>query len=249
MRLKVGIYDIVILQYQSKIIMTIKTRIETIQHLIQQAETSSHRPLNSVRLLAVSKQHSSDAITEAFNAGLRDFGENYLQEALTKIHALMHLPIDWHFIGSIQRNKTTAIAQHFNWVHTVSSLMIAERLNHARSDELPTLNICIQLNVDDEITKSGIHFDDALTLAAHVATLPRLALRGLMVIPKPEQDFEKQVASFLRVTQYLHTINTQLGLSMDTLSMGMSHDFAAAIRAGSTIVRIGTAIFGEREVR
>lgn len=226
--------------------MTIKKRIETIQHLIRQAEESSHRPLHSVRLLAVSKQHSNDSITEAFNAGVRDFGENYLQEALIKINALAHLPIDWHFIGSIQRNKTSAIAQHFNWVHTVSSRMIAERLNLARPDELPTLNVCIQLNVDDETTKAGIHFDDALSLASHIITLPRLALRGLMVIPKPEKDFEKQVMSFLRIKQYLHEINTQLGLSMDTLSMGMSHDFEAAIRAGSTIVRIGTAIFGER---
>lgn len=226
--------------------MTIKTRIDAIQRLIRQAETSNHRRLNSVQLLAVSKQHSADAITEAFNAGLRDFGENYLQEALIKINALAHLPIDWHFIGSIQRNKTTAIAQHFNWVHTVSNSIIAERLNHARPDDRPKLNICIQLNVDDEPTKAGVHCDDALTLAAHIAALPRLALRGLMVIPKPETDVEKQVTSFLRVTQCLQAINMQLGLSMDTLSMGMSHDFEAAIRAESTIVRIGTSIFGSR---
>ena len=226
--------------------MNIKNRIEAIKQLIHQAEAAGHRPLNCVKLLAVSKQHSADEITEAFNAGLRDFGENYLQEALVKINALSVLPIDWHFIGSIQRNKTTAIAQHFNWVHTVSSQLIAERLNQARPDKLPALNICIQLNIDDEASKAGVHFDDALKLATLIVTLPRLALRGLMVIPKPEQDADKQLQSFLRVMQYLNDMNAQLGLSMDTLSMGMSHDFEAAIRAGSTIVRIGTAIFGDR---
>ena len=227
-------------------IMTIKTRIEHIIQLIHQAEVAGHHPLGSVQLLAVSKQHSAQAIHEAFNAGVHDFGENYLQEALEKITALSQLPIQWHYIGAIQRNKTTAIAQHFSWVHTVSNALIAERLNHSRPDALPALNVCIQLNVDNESSKAGVCHEDILKLAAHIITLPRLTLRGLMVIPKPEQDANKQVSSFLRVRATLEHINRQLGIAMDTLSMGMSHDFESAIQAGSTIVRIGTAIFGER---
>ncbi len=226
--------------------MTITQNIKTIQRLIANAEKKFNRAIGSVRLLAVSKQHSPEAINEAFQAGLSDFGENYLQEALIKINQLSHLSINWHFIGSIQRNKTKAIANHFSWVHTVSTRTIAERLNDARPVNMPPLNVCIQLNLDEEKTKGGISFMEATDLAAYISTLPRLALRGLMILPKPITDVEQQYASFLRITHCLQELNHRLQLSMDTLSMGMSHDFEAAIRAGSTIVRIGTAIFGKR---
>lgn len=226
--------------------ISIKSNIQSVKQLIRTAESLCHRPAESVSLLAVSKQQPPEAIIEAFNAGQRDFGENYVQEALIKIHALSSLPIDWHYIGRIQRNKVKLIARHFSWVHTVSSVAIAEGLNAARPHDKPTMNICIQLNIDSEDTKSGISPEEAVSLAAHILTLPRLRLRGLMVIPKVEDDVDKQVATFLRVSQCMQQINQKLNLSMDTLSMGMSHDFEAAIRAGSTIVRIGTAIFGER---
>ncbi len=226
--------------------MTIASNITTINQLIRQAESMCHRPSGVVSLLAVSKQHPPEAIAEAFDAGLRDFGENYVQEALLKINALSPLPIDWHFIGRIQRNKAKIIAQHFSWVHTVSSDAIAQSLNAARPQDMPALNVCIQLNIDNEDSKTGVSPEEAVSLAAHILTLPRLTLRGLMVIPKPEEDVEKQVASFLRVSKCMQHINQRLNISMDTLSMGMSHDFEAAICAGSTMVRVGTAIFGER---
>lgn len=226
--------------------MTITTNLNAIHQVIRQAEWACCRPSGSVRLLAVSKQQPVEAITEVFDAGQHAFGESYLQEALLKIQALANLPIQWHFIGRIQRNKVKAIAQHFSWVHTVSRHDIAEGLNAARPLHIPPLNVCIQLNIDDEETKAGIHPADVAALASHILTLPRLILRGLMVIPKPEDNMDKQMASFLRVAECMHAINQQLNISMDTLSMGMSHDFETAIYAGSTMVRIGTAIFGER---
>lgn len=227
----------------------IATNIEKIKQQTHQAEQANHRPIGHTTILAVSKQHSSQAILEAWNAGLRDFGENYLQEALVKMQALSQLSIHWHYIGTIQRNKTAAIAQHFQWVHTVSSFNIAQRLNNSRPDSTPALNVCIQLNLDNEISKTGAHPNEALQLAKEISQLPHLVLRGLMAIPKPEQDINKQRASFQRLTEYFQEINQQLKTPMDTLSMGMSHDFEAAIAAGSTIVRIGTAIFGERKIK
>ena len=226
--------------------MTIISNIQTVKLLIRQAESLSHRPSGSVGLLAVSKQHPPEAIIKAFDAGQRDFGENYVQEAMLKINALSTLPIHWHFIGRIQRNKAKIIAQNFSWVHTVSSDALAESLNAARPQNMPALNVCIQLNIDNEDSKAGVSPEEAISLAAHILTLPRLTLRGLMAIPKPEDDVEKQVASFLRISQSMQQINQKLNSSMDTLSMGMSHDFEAAIRAGSTLVRIGTAVFGDR---
>lgn len=227
--------------------MTIASRIITVRQRIRQAEVLSHRPIDSVCLLAVSKQHPPEAIVEAFHAGQRDFGENYVQESLVKISKLASLPIQWHFIGKIQRNKAKLIAQHFSWVHTVSSIAGAESLNAARPQDMPLLNVCIQLNIDDEDTKSGVHPQDAALLATHILALPRLKLRGLMVIPKPVDDMNKQRATFLRVSECMQQLNQQLNLSLDTLSMGMSHDLEGAIAAGSTMVRVGTAIFGERK--
>jgi pyridoxal phosphate enzyme (YggS family) len=226
--------------------MSITTNITALKKRVAEAEVNNHRPEGSVRLLGVSKQHSTANIMEAFHAGLRDFGENYIQEALKKIQALSHLPIEWHYIGTIQSNKTKAIAEHFNWVHTLTSANAANRINHQRPADLPPLNVLIQLNLDDEEQKNGIQPEDAQKLATVISTLPNLNLRGLMLIPKPQPDSASQYQSFLRITQIMDEINTRLHLSMDTLSMGMTHDFEAAIRAGSTLVRIGTAIFGRR---
>ena len=203
-------------------------------------------PPGSVALLAVSKGHASPCIERAFAAGLHQFGESYLQEALVKIKALSHLPICWHFVGRVQQNKATAIATHFSWVHGISQIKTAQSLNDARPDGMDPLNLCIQINLDHEPTKSGVSPADVSELVAHIIALPKVALRGVMVIPKPLQDQEDQYRSFLRASALLHTINRQFGLTLSTLSMGMSDDFAAAIRAGSTIIRIGRAIFGER---
>lgn len=226
--------------------MSIAERINYIKQRIQRAETSCHRSHGQVQLLAVSKGHSSAEIKEAFAAGLTDFGESYLQEAANKIHALNELPLCWHFIGPIQSNKAASIAHQFSWVHSVSRQKIAQQLNDARPSSLPSLNICLQVNLDGEETKAGIDPDHVAELATSVLQCPRLQLRGLMLIPKPQLDQQQQYQSFLRLTELQQLLNQQLNISMDTLSMGMSNDMEAAIRAGSTVVRVGTAIFGER---
>ena len=226
--------------------MHIIERINHIKHLIREAEIASGRQPGYVGLLAVSKGQSSQAIEEAYHAGLRDFGENYLQEAQTKMQALATLPLCWHFIGPIQSNKTAMIARLFSWVHSVSRLKIAELLNDARPTSMPPLNICLQVNFDNEETKAGVSPDALVELATAILQLPRLHLRGLMLIPKPLDNVSQQYDSFLRLSQMQNTVNQQLNTTMDTLSMGMSTDFQAAIYAGSTIVRLGTAIFGQR---
>lgn len=197
-----------------------------------------HLP-SHVTLLAVSKQQSIEAITELYQQGQRAFGENYLQEALSKIEALKHLTIEWHFIGHIQRNKTKKIAEHFAWVQSVDSELIAKRLNEARPDRLPPLNICLEVNVDNEPNKSGVTLDAVLPLAKVCLTLPKLRLRGLMAIPKANTNPEH---AFQTLRETYDTLN-QLGFSLDTLSMGMSADYELAIKAGSTMVRLGTALF------
>jgi hypothetical protein len=206
---------------------------------IHAAEKKYHRAPNSVTLLAVSKKQSAEKIREAYLAGQTRFAENYVQEAIEKQQALRDLPIEWHFIGTIQSNKTKLIAIHFDWVHSVNRFDIAERLNNARDTKNP-LNICIEVNIDDEATKSGVKSSDVLSLAEKINSLPNLTLRGLMVIPQKNHvdAFEKTAA--------LQQELIQNGFLLDTLSMGMSADFEAAIAAGSTMVRIGTAIFGER---
>lgn len=226
--------------------MDITTRINHIKQLIAQAEASCHRQQGEVKLLVVSKGHTSDEIKQAYTAGLHDFGESYLQEAESKIQTLAALPLCWHFIGPIQSNKTRGIANHFSWVHGISRSKIAQQLNDARPASMTRLNVCLQLNFDDEESKAGIAPEDAAALASYVLQLPRLHLRGLMVIPKQQTDEHQQYLSFLRLTRLLHTLNQTLNITMNTLSMGMSNDWQAAIRAGSTLVRIGTAIFGER---
>ena len=182
---------------------------------------------------------------DAYSAGQRSFGENYVQEGVEKITKLADLDIDWHFTGPLQSNKTRPVARHFAWVHAVDRLKIAQRLSDARGPHLPLLNVCIQVNLSGEPTKSGILAEEAGSLARAVSVLPRLKLRGLTTIPEPTDDLALQRTRFAELRQLLETLNTE-GLGLDTLSMGMSSDLEAAILEGATIVRVGTAIFGFR---
>jgi pyridoxal phosphate enzyme (YggS family) len=221
---------------------TIAANISTLESRILSAARAAQRDPAAIGLLAVSKTKSADAIREAYAAGLRDFGENYLQEALGKQAELTDLPLCWHFIGPIQSNKTRAIAENFAWVHSVDRLKIAQRLSEQRPAGLEPLNICIQVNVSGEASKSGCTPEDLPALAAAISELPRLVLRGLMAIPEPTEDVNAQAAAFAAV----RTLRDNLNLPLDTLSMGMSHDLEAAIAQGATWVRIGTALFGAR---
>lgn len=222
---------------------TIADNIAQVSSRIRTAEQTAQRAEGSVQLLAVSKTKPAQALREAYAAGLRDFGENYLQEALGKQVELTDLPLIWHFIGPIQSNKTRAIAEHFDWVHSVDRLKIAQRLSEQRPAELPPLNICIQVNVSGEASKSGCTPADLPALASAINALPRLKLRGLMAIPEPTDDRTAQDAAFAAVQRLL----ASLALPLDTLSMGMSHDLESAIAQGATWVRIGTALFGARD--
>jgi PLP dependent protein len=222
---------------------TIADNIALVSSRIHAATLAANRAENSVQLLAVSKTKPAQALREAYAAGLRDFGENYLQEALGKQLELADLPLIWHFIGPIQSNKTRAIAEHFDWVHSVDRLKIAQRLSEQRPADLPPLNICIQVNVSGEASKSGCTPDDLPALANAISALPRLRLRGLMAIPEPTEDRAAQDAAFAAVQR----LQASLNLPLDTLSMGMSHDLESAIAQGATWVRIGTALFGARD--
>lgn len=197
-------------------------------------------------LLAVSKAHPTEAVRAAYAAGQQAFGENYLQEALAKQQELADLTIAWHFIGPLQSNKTQAIAQQFSWVHSVDRLKIAERLNAARPADLPRLQVCLQVNVSGETSKGGVAATEAFALAQSIAKLPRLQLRGLMAIPAPTNSIAKQRQQFRMVRELQEAMQAQ-GLTLDTLSMGMSDDFPAAIAEGATIIRVGSAIFGARQ--
>ena len=208
---------------------------------------AARRDPTSVRLLAVSKTFPPEAVAAAHAAGQSAFGENYVQEGLEKIAALAHLPLEWHFIGPIQSNKTRPIAERFAWVHGIDRLKIAERLSAQRPLRLPDLQVCLQVNVSGETSKSGVESAAIVSLACDVARLPRLKLRGLMVIPRPAATSDAQRAPFRELRLLLDQINAK-GLGCDTLSMGMSADLEAAILEGATLVRIGTAIFGTREV-
>lgn len=223
----------------------ILSNLQATREAIAQAARAAHRNATEVRLLAVSKTFPAMAVREAYSGGQTAFGENYLQEALEKIDALRDLPLEWHFIGPIQSNKTRAIAESFAWVHSVDRLKIAERLSAQRPSNLPPLNICLQVNVSEEESKSGVTPEEALPLAQQLVQLPHIRLRGLMTIPAPAAGEMEQRAPFAGMRMLLEKLNSQ-GMSLDTLSMGMSHDYPAAIREGATIVRIGTAIFGQR---
>ncbi len=222
-------------------------QLKNVKQHIQQATQAANRPAGSVTLVAVSKRHGSDKIRAAYEQGQRDFGENYLHEALAKQAALASLDIIWHFIGHIQSNKTRKIAEYFAWVHTVDSLKIARRLSSQRPADLPPLNICLQINIDNEDSKSGLFpdKDNILNLAKQISILPHLQLRGLMCIPAPKTEKTAEQATFQRMQDLLAHLNHH-GIPADTLSMGMSDDLASAIAHGATIVRVGTAIFGQR---
>jgi len=223
---------------------TISDNLALIQQQMADAQ-ARFQASQPVTLCAVSKAQSADAMRAAYDAGQTVFGENYLQEALTKQAQLDDCAIAWHFIGPIQSNKTQLIARHFDWVHSVDRLKIAQRLSDARPTELPPLNICLQVNISEEASKSGASGQELLELALNINQLPHLRLRGLMAIPAPCSDFTQQRDQFRQVRALFEQLNSH-GLSLDTLSIGMSGDFAAAIAEGATLVRIGTAIFGAR---
>ncbi len=224
---------------------TIETQRQTVLDRMAAACHAAGRRATDVTLLAVSKTFPATAVAEAFRVGQRAFGENYIQEGVEKIAALRDLPIEWHCIGPIQSNKTRLVAEHFDWVHTVDRLKIAQRLSEQRPADKAPLQVCIQVNVDAGENKSGVSPSDALALAQQVALLPGLRLRGLMCIPEPAPDFVAACAVFARARAVFDALNEE-GFDLDTLSMGMSADLDAAIPAGSTMVRVGSAIFGGR---
>jgi len=222
-------------------------KLQQVQARIVTACTAAGRDPASVHLLAVSKNFDADAVRQALEADQRAFGENYVQEGVAKIEALAALrgSIEWHCIGPLQSNKTRVVAANFDWVHSIDRLKIAERLAEQRPAELPPLQVCLQVNVDGGANKSGVAPSELLALARGVAALPRLRLRGLMAIPEPAEGFEAQRALFMRARALFDQLR-DAGLALDTLSLGMSADLEAAVAAGSTMVRIGTAIFGSR---
>jgi hypothetical protein len=226
----------------------IRNNLQRVHERIAVACAAAQRDVTEVTLLAVSKTFGPDAVREAWDAGQRAFGENYIQEAVEKMELLKSLPIEWHCIGPIQSNKTRLVATHFHWAHTVDRLKIAQRLSEQRDDSLPPLQVCVQVNIDGGANKSGVMPDEALAFAREIAQLPRLKLRGLMTIPEPAEDFSQQKASHLKTKALFEDLRAA-GLDIDTLSMGMTADIEAAIAAGSTMVRVGTAIFGGRPVK
>ncbi|MDR1969245.1 MAG: YggS family pyridoxal phosphate-dependent enzyme [Burkholderiaceae bacterium] len=226
---------------------TILCSLEDVRTRMATACRLAGRRVEDVTLLAVSKTFGAEAVRAAFEAGQRAFGENYIQEGVQKIAALADLRAElvWHCIGPIQSNKTRLVAEHFDWVHTIDRLKTAERLSAQRPAGLPPLNVCVQVNIDGGPAKSGVPPQEALALACAVAALPRLALRGIMTIPEPAPDFEAARALHARAKALFDELNAA-GLKLDTLSAGMSADLEAAVAAGSTMVRVGTAIFGAR---
>lgn len=226
----------------------ISANLQAVHLQIAHAASEAARAPDGIRLLAVSKTFGADAVLEAWHAGQTAFGENYLQEALTKIAAVAAQPgvtPEWHFIGPIQSNKTRPIAENFAWVHSVEREKIARRLSEQRPAHLPPLNLCLQVNVSGEASKSGAAFDEAAEIAHAIAALPQIRLRGLMAIPAPSDDPVQQREAYRPLRALFERLNAQ-GMALDTLSMGMSADLTAAIAEGATMVRIGSAIFGSR---
>ncbi|WP_414828285.1 YggS family pyridoxal phosphate-dependent enzyme [Alteromonas sp. H39] len=226
---------------------TIAERLKSAHARIENATASAHRPPNSVKLLAVSKTKPVSDIRQAYDAGQRLFGENYVQEGVEKINELKELEgVEWHLIGPLQSNKTRVVAEHFDWVQSVDREKIARRLHDQRPDDLPPLNVCIQVNIDDEASKSGIPASELPALVESVSQMDRLVLRGLMAIPRADATTEQQHQTLSQLQELFSQYHTKL-TNFDTLSVGMSGDAEAAIENGSTMVRIGSAIFGARE--
>ncbi len=225
----------------------IADKLQQVRTRIAQACASASRPVQSVTLLVVTKTYGSEAVREAFEAGERRFGENYVQEGVDKITALADLRsgVEWHLIGPLQSNKTRVVAEQFDWVHSVDRLKIAQRLSEQRPAHLPPLQICLQVNISGEASKSGLLPAEVAELARAVAVLPRLRLRGLMAIPEPAATFKAQRAPHRALCELMRSLQAE-GLALDTLSTGMSADLEAAIAEGATLVRIGSAIFGQR---
>ncbi len=223
----------------------IADNLQQVKQRIAQAAEACQRDAASIRLLAVSKTFPAQAVREAHAAGQVAFGENYIQEGVEKIAALADLPLEWHCIGPIQSNKSRLVAEHFDWVHSVDRLKIAQRLSDQRPASLAPLQVCIQVNIDGGPTKAGVPPADALELARQIKALPRLNLRGLMTIPEPAPDFAAACAVHAQARALMDALNAH-GLGLDTLSMGMSADLDAAVQSGSTLLRVGSAIFGGR---
>lgn len=225
---------------------SIAQSLEEIRNRVTVLERRYGRTPGAVRVLAVSKTKPPEAVRAAAEIGQREFGENHVQDALTKLDALADMDLVWHFIGPIQSNKTRVIAARFHWVHSIDRAKIARRLNEQRPDDLPPLEVCIQVNLSGETSKSGVEPQQVKELAEVLSELPRLRLRGLMTLPRPCDELEDQRRPFAALRGILETLNAR-GLALDTLSMGMTNDMEAAIAEGATIIRIGTAIFGPRE--
>ncbi len=224
---------------------TIKSRLESVHTIIAESMAEYARTAGSVLLLAVSKTRTAEEILEAMAAGQHCFGESYLKESINKIDQLSNEAIEWHFIGRVQSNKTRPIAEKFDWVHSIDKLKHAQRLNDQRPDSMPPLNICLQINIDNEATKGGVEPEQAAKLIQQISALPRIKLRGLMTLPSPAHNLDEQRLPFRRLRELRDQLATDR-LPLETLSMGMSGDMPAAIAEGSTTVRVGTAIFGPR---
>lgn len=230
--------------------MDIQQNLQQVQQQIQQACQQANRTISEVSLLAVSKTKPVEAILHAYQAGQRQFGENYVQEGVEKIQHFegQNVDLEWHFIGPLQSNKSRLVAEHFDWIQTLDRAKIADRLNDQRPHYKKPLNVLIQINISDESSKSGIQPAEMLDLAKHIKNLPHLCLRGLMAIPAPTDDIHQQKQAFMQMQQLFEQLKRALPeCQIDTLSMGMSDDLTAAIECGSTMVRIGTAIFGARD--
>jgi hypothetical protein len=226
----------------------ISDNLERVRERIASACAAAHRDAGEVSLLAVSKTFDADAVREAAACGQRAFGENYIQEAVEKVGLLADLGLQWHCIGPVQSNKTRLVAQHFDWVHTVDRLKIAQRLSEQRPPSMAPLNCCLQVNIDGGANKAGVAPEAVASLAREVMALPGLRLRGLMTIPEPAERLEDQLAVHRRARSLFDALRAE-GLPFDTLSMGMTGDLEAAIAAGSTMVRVGTALFGGRPAK
>ena len=223
----------------------ISANLQAVHARIAAAARAAGRDEKDILLLAVSKTWPAGHVRDAAAAGQRAFGENYVQEGVAKVAELAPLGLEWHFIGPLQSNKTRPVAEHFDWVHSIERMKIAERLSEQRPAGVPPLNVCLQVNVSGEASKSGCAPAEAVALAKAIAALPNLRLRGLMCIPEPVEDVEAQRQPFRQLRELYEQLRGD-GLPLDTLSMGMSHDIEAAIAEGATMVRVGTAIFGER---